>query len=74
VRCPVLSRFSDAGMTRYPRAAAAGVRKAPMHEVAGSMAPGSAASAMVIVCWWRSRLVDAAPARGDVHCDMAGSM
>jgi hypothetical protein len=26
-----------------------------MHEVAGSMAPGSAASAMGIVCWWRSR-------------------
>ena len=26
-----------------------------MHEVAGSMALGSAASAMGIVCWWRSR-------------------
>jgi hypothetical protein len=31
----LLCRFSDAG---YPRAAAAGVRKAPMHEVAGSWA------------------------------------
>src|SRR5260370_27602529 len=33
--CPLLCRFSDAGMTSYPRAAAAGVRKAPRHEIAG---------------------------------------
>jgi hypothetical protein len=38
----VFGRRHDEG---YPRAAAAGVRKAPRHEVAGSMAPGSAASA-----------------------------
>jgi len=31
----VLCRFSDAGMTAYPRADAAGVRKAPRHEIAG---------------------------------------
>jgi len=30
-----LCRFSDAGMTAYPRAEAAGVRKAPRHEIAG---------------------------------------
>jgi hypothetical protein len=27
-------------------------KKRQGHEVAGSMAPGSAASAMGIVCWW----------------------
>ena len=48
----------------------AGVQKAPMHEVAGSMAPDSAASAMGIVCWWPISMVDAAPARGDVHARM----
>jgi len=32
-------QVSDAGMTRHPRAAAAGVRKAPRHEIAGSGAP-----------------------------------
>jgi hypothetical protein len=30
----LLCRFSDAGMTAYPHAEAAGVRKAPRHEIA----------------------------------------
>jgi hypothetical protein len=34
----VLCRFLDAGMTPLPRAVAAGVQKAPRHEVAGSLA------------------------------------
>jgi hypothetical protein len=33
--CRLLCRFSDAGMTAYPRAEASGVRKAPRHEIAG---------------------------------------
>ena len=33
-----LCRFLDAGMTPLPRAVAAGVQKAPRHEVAGSLA------------------------------------
>ena len=37
---PLLCRFSDAGNDEtYPRAAAAGVRKAPRHEIAGCGAP-----------------------------------
>jgi hypothetical protein len=32
---PVLCRFSDAGIRDHPRAPAAGVRKAPRHEIAG---------------------------------------
>jgi hypothetical protein len=35
---PVMCRFSAAGMTVYRRAAGAGGRKAPRHEVAGSWA------------------------------------
>jgi len=35
---PLLCRFLDAGMTPFPRAVAAGVQKAPRHEVAGSLA------------------------------------
>ena len=31
----VMCRFSDAGMTASPRGEAAGVRKAPRHEIAG---------------------------------------
>src|SRR5215467_7481259 len=31
----LLCRFSDAGMTDYPRGVTAGVRKAPRHEIAG---------------------------------------
>ena len=38
-RLPILCRFLDAGMTTLPRAVAAGVQKAPRHEVAGSWAP-----------------------------------
>jgi hypothetical protein len=34
----LLCRFSDAGMTRLSTRCGAGVRKAPMHEVAGSWA------------------------------------
>ena len=34
----LLCRFLDAGMTPSPRAVAAGVQKAPRHEVAGSLA------------------------------------
>jgi hypothetical protein len=33
-----MCRFLDAGMTPSPRAVAAGVQKAPRHEVAGSLA------------------------------------
>jgi hypothetical protein len=36
--CRLLCRFLDAGMTNLPRAVAAGVQKAPRHEVAGSLA------------------------------------
>jgi hypothetical protein len=35
----MLWRFSAGGMQAYPRAEAAGGRKAPRHEVAGSWAP-----------------------------------
>jgi hypothetical protein len=49
---PVLCRFSDAGKTCSPRAHAAGVRKAPGHEIAVGRAPGGAASAMGI---WAGR-------------------
>jgi len=35
---PFVCRFLDAGMTNLPRAVAAGVQKAPRHEVAGSLA------------------------------------
>src|SRR5258706_10019020 len=49
---PVLCRFSDAGKTCSPRAHAAGVRKAPRHEIAVGGAPGGAASAMGI---WAGR-------------------
>ena len=38
-RLPVMCRFLDAGMQDYPRAVAAGVQKAPRHEVAGGWAP-----------------------------------
>jgi hypothetical protein len=38
MQCPRLCRFSVAGMTVYPRGKAAGVRKAPRHEVAGNWA------------------------------------
>src|SRR5258706_3139761 len=48
----VLCRFSDAGKTCSPRAHAAGVRKAPRHEIAVCRAPGVAASAMGI---WAGR-------------------
>src|SRR5713226_6704245 len=44
----VMCRFSDAGKTCSPRAHAAGVRKAPRHEIAVGGAPGGAASAMGI--------------------------
>ena len=37
-RCPHVCRFLDAEMTRAPRTQAAGVQKAPRHEVAGSLA------------------------------------
>jgi len=50
--CPHLCRFSDAGETCSPRAHAAGVRKAPRHEIAVGRAPGVAASAMGI---WAGR-------------------
>ena len=33
-----MCRFLDAGMTTLPRAVAAGVQKAPRHEVAGRLA------------------------------------
>jgi len=35
---PLVCRFLDAGMTTPPRAVAAGVQKAPRHEVAGNLA------------------------------------
>jgi len=47
-----MCRFSDAGMTAYPRGEAAGVRKAPRHEIAVGGAPGGAAGAMGI---WAGR-------------------
>src|SRR6266481_3768496 len=47
-----MCRFSDAGKTCFPRADAAGVRKAPRHEIAVGGAPGGAASAMGI---WAGR-------------------
>ena len=34
----ILCRFLDAGLTNLPRPVAAGVQKAPRHEVAGSLA------------------------------------
>jgi hypothetical protein len=37
--CLLLCRFLNAGVTKPPRADAAGVRKAPRHEIAGSGAP-----------------------------------
>lgn len=37
-RFSAMCRFSDAGMTDHPRAVAAGVRKAPRHEIAGNVA------------------------------------
>ena len=37
-QCRRLCRFLDAGMTTVPSAVAAGVQKAPRHEVAGSLA------------------------------------
>jgi len=49
---PLMCRFSDAGKTCSPRAHAAGVRKAPRHEIAVGRAPGGAASAMGI---WAGR-------------------
>src|SRR5258708_3553098 len=52
VRARALCRFSDAGKTCSPRAHAAGVRKAPRHEIAVGGAPGGAASAMGI---WAGR-------------------
>ena len=48
----VMRRFSDAGMTAYPRGEAAGVRKAPRHEIAVGGAPVGAAGAMGI---WAGR-------------------
>ena len=45
---PFLRRFSDAGMTDYPRDVLAGVRKAPRHEIAG-WDGGGAAGAMGIL-------------------------
>src|SRR5258705_9855972 len=48
----LMCRFSDAGKTCSPRAHAAGVRKAPRHEIAVCRAPGVAASAMGI---WAGR-------------------
>src|SRR6266481_5514033 len=47
-----MCRFSDAGKTCSPRAHAAGVRKAPRHEIAVCRAPGVAATAMGI---WAGR-------------------
>ena len=41
-----------------------------MHEVAGSMAPGSAASGYGDRMLVAISMVDAAPARGDVHARM----
>jgi len=38
-----------------PQAQLAGVQKAPRHEVAGSVAPGRATSAMRLACRRRSR-------------------
>jgi hypothetical protein len=35
LECLDVCRFSDAGMTGYPRGVTAGVRKAPRHEIAG---------------------------------------
>ena len=39
VECPLLCRFSAAGMTVSPRTPMAGGRKPPRHEIAGSWAP-----------------------------------
>jgi hypothetical protein len=50
--CPFMCRFSDAGKTCSRRADAAGVRKAPRHEIAVGGAPCGAASAMGI---WAGR-------------------
>ena len=41
-----MCRFSDAGKGDSPRAPAAGVRKAPRHEIAVVWAPGGAAGAI----------------------------
>jgi hypothetical protein len=52
---PLLCRFSDAGMTRLSTRCGDRRPKSANARSRGSMAPGSAASAMGIVCWWRSR-------------------
>ena len=51
----LLCRFSDAGMTRLSTRCGGRRPKSANARSRGSMAPGSAASAMGIVCWWRSR-------------------
>jgi hypothetical protein len=51
----LLCRFSDAGMTRLSTRCGDRRPKSANARSRGSMAPGSAASAMGIVCWWRSR-------------------
>ena len=43
---PLMCRFSDAGKGDSPRAPAAGVRKAPRHEIAVGWAPGGAAGSI----------------------------
>jgi hypothetical protein len=43
---PLMYRFSDAGKGDPPRAPAAGVRKAPRHEIEVGWAPGGAAGSI----------------------------
>jgi hypothetical protein len=54
-RRPLLCRFSDAGMRRLSTRCGGRRPKSANARSRGSVAPGSAASAMGIVCWWRSR-------------------
>ena len=53
--CLLLCRFSDAGMRRLSTRCGGRRPKSANARSRGSVAPGSAASAMGIVCWWRSR-------------------
>ena len=57
LRCmsPEMCRFSDAGMRRLSTRCGGRRPKSANARSRGSVAPGSAASAIGTVCWWRSR-------------------
>ena len=66
-----LCRFSDAGVKADPRAEAAGVRKAPRHEVAvgGALAGSERYGDLTLA---PRSIVRATPARGDVGVECGG--